>query len=79
LPSVLLTAVLAHCDAAASRKVHATPRDPPHAYPALLDEIVDGRLDPSLLVHRTISLEEAGQALATMDAAPRTGATVVVV
>ena len=46
-------------------------------YPAMLRLITDGRLDPSLLVGRTIGLDDAGQALADLDASGAPGLTVV--
>jgi alcohol dehydrogenase len=48
-------------------------------YPAMLEMVADGRLDPARLVGRVITLDEAGAALASMDdpAASRAGMTVV--
>jgi Zn-dependent alcohol dehydrogenases len=46
-------------------------------YPELLDLIVTGRLDPSLLVGRVIELEDAGVELAAMDAPSVTAGLVV--
>jgi alcohol dehydrogenase len=37
-----------------------------HEYPAMLSLVADGRLRPDLLVSRTVSLEEAGDALANV-------------
>ncbi|WP_111765641.1 alcohol dehydrogenase catalytic domain-containing protein [Nakamurella deserti] len=48
-------------------------------YPAMLALIEDGRLDPKRLVGRQITLDEAGAALAAMDAPQADGMTVVVV
>lgn len=49
------------------------------AYPALLDLIIAGRLDPALLVGRTLGLDQAGAALADLDsAAAEHGITVIV-
>lgn len=48
-----------------------------HDYPAMLADVESGALDPAALVHRTVTLEEAGPALASMDTAPHTGITVV--
>jgi alcohol dehydrogenase len=48
-----------------------------HEYPAMLAAIADGLIDPSLLVGRTISLEEAPEALATMNAGVQPGMTVI--
>jgi D-arabinose 1-dehydrogenase-like Zn-dependent alcohol dehydrogenase len=41
-----------------------------HAYPALLDLVVAGRLDPGALVTRRLSLDEAGAALAEVGSRP---------
>ncbi|HEY0637781.1 MAG TPA: alcohol dehydrogenase catalytic domain-containing protein [Pseudonocardiaceae bacterium] len=49
-----------------------------HRYPAMLDDIAAGRLDPARLVTRTISLDEAPAALASFASAPPTGTTVIV-
>lgn len=49
-----------------------------HSYPAMLSEIADGTLDPARLVSRTITLDEAPTALATLDTTPTPGTTVVV-
>jgi D-arabinose 1-dehydrogenase-like Zn-dependent alcohol dehydrogenase len=46
-------------------------------YPAMLAAIASGRIDPSLLVGRTIGLDEAPAALAGMDANPHPGMTVI--
>ncbi|WP_308465245.1 zinc-dependent alcohol dehydrogenase family protein [Rathayibacter soli] len=48
-----------------------------HEYPAMLAAIADGRIDPGRLVGRTITLEQAPRALATMDAASHAGMTVI--
>ena len=48
-----------------------------HEYPAMLAMIADGLIDPSLLVGRSISLEEAPEALATMNASGHPGMTVI--
>jgi len=49
-----------------------------HDYSAMLASIVDGRLDPSRLVGRTISLDEAPAALMAMDGPqPVAGMTVI--
>ncbi|MEX1077688.1 MAG: zinc-dependent alcohol dehydrogenase family protein [Homoserinimonas sp.] len=48
-----------------------------HEYPAMLAAIASGRIDPQLLVGRTISLDEAPAALAGMDANPHPGMTVI--
>ncbi|MCU1494195.1 MAG: alcohol dehydrogenase [Acidimicrobiaceae bacterium] len=50
-----------------------------HHYPDMLDEIASGALDPGRLVARTIDLESAPEALATMDTASAAGTTVVLV
>ncbi|MHA6668988.1 zinc-dependent alcohol dehydrogenase family protein [Homoserinimonas sp. A447] len=47
-----------------------------HEYPQMLDAIASGRIDPQLLVGRTISLDEAPSALAGMDGA-HPGMTVI--
>ncbi|WP_168627913.1 zinc-dependent alcohol dehydrogenase family protein [Cryobacterium sp. BB307] len=49
-----------------------------HEYPAMLEAIRSGRIDPTVLVGRTITLEEASNALATMDAGGHPGMTVIV-
>ena len=38
-----------------------------HAYPALMQMILDGKLKPEMLIGRHISLEEAGEALVSLD------------
>lgn len=48
-----------------------------HAYPALLDLVAAGRLQPQRLVTSTIGLSEAGSALATMADRPPTGITMI--
>ncbi|MEO6941812.1 MAG: zinc-dependent alcohol dehydrogenase family protein [Terrimesophilobacter sp.] len=48
-----------------------------HEYPAMLKEIASGRIDPGILVGQTITLSEAPHALATMDANPSPGMTVI--
>ncbi|HEY5222441.1 MAG TPA: zinc-dependent alcohol dehydrogenase family protein [Microbacteriaceae bacterium] len=48
-----------------------------HEYPATLAAIADGSIDPRRLVGRTITLDEAPVALATMDAAAHSGMTVI--
>ncbi|WP_349904472.1 zinc-dependent alcohol dehydrogenase family protein [Parafrigoribacterium humi] len=48
-----------------------------HEYPAMLERIADGRIDPRLLVGRTIGLDDAPEALATMDASAHPGMTVI--
>jgi alcohol dehydrogenase len=48
-----------------------------HEYPSLLEMIADGRLDPGLLVGRTISLEEAGAELESMGRFKNSGITVI--
>jgi alcohol dehydrogenase len=49
-----------------------------HAYPAMLAEIVDGILEPQLLVARRIRLDEAPLALAELDRTPGDGITMVI-
>lgn len=46
-------------------------------YPAMLAKIASGAIDPRLLIGRTISLDEAPEALATMDAAAYPGMTII--
>ncbi|HXD60387.1 MAG TPA: zinc-dependent alcohol dehydrogenase family protein [Lacisediminihabitans sp.] len=48
-----------------------------HDYPAMLERIASGAIDPALLVGRTIGLEEAPAALASMDAHAHPGMTVI--
>jgi alcohol dehydrogenase len=50
---------------------------PAHQYPRLLQLMAAGRLDPSQLVQRTISLDEAPEALAAMGTFARPGVTVI--
>jgi alcohol dehydrogenase len=46
-------------------------------YPAMLGEIVAGRLDPTRLVTRTITLDEAPAALVAMTSGSAPGTTVI--
>ena len=46
-------------------------------YPALLDAITAGRLDPSRLIGATVALDDAGAELAAMGSYVRHGATVI--
>jgi alcohol dehydrogenase len=46
-------------------------------YPQLLALIVDGRLDPSVLVGKVVELEQAGVELVAMDGPPQTAGLVV--
>jgi len=48
-----------------------------HEYPEMLEAIASGRIDPQVLVGRTISLEAAPLALAEMDAHAHPGMTVI--
>lgn len=48
-----------------------------HAYPAMLRMVAAGQLSPDLLVGRRIALEEAIDALVSMDRFPWTGMTVI--
>jgi len=58
--------------------VHGSHGMPAWQYPALLDLVTSGRIDPSRLVGRVIGLEEAGEALAAMSGPATTvGMTVV--
>lgn len=50
---------------------------PAHQYPRLLAMLAAGRLDPSQLVQRTISLDEAPEALAAMGTFAWAGVTVI--
>jgi Zn-dependent alcohol dehydrogenases len=50
-----------------------------HEYPAMLDEIARGALDPGALVGRTIRLDQAPQALAAMSSPTASAGTTVVV
>jgi alcohol dehydrogenase len=49
-----------------------------HAYPRMLDLVNAGLLQPDRLITRTIGLDDAPGALATMDSAPPTGVTVII-
>jgi D-arabinose 1-dehydrogenase-like Zn-dependent alcohol dehydrogenase len=49
-----------------------------HAYPRMLDMIDAGILRPDRLITRTIGLDDAPHALATMDSDPLTGVTVII-
>ena len=46
-------------------------------YPALLDAVAAGRLDPGRLVGATVPLERAGEELAAMGRFAQRGTTVV--
>lgn len=48
-----------------------------HEYSAMLEGIASGRINPRLLVGRTIGLAEAGRALATMDSHATAGMTII--
>jgi alcohol dehydrogenase len=48
-----------------------------HRYPQMLEMITDGTLQPERLIGRTIGLDEAPEALATMDRFAGTGVTVI--
>jgi len=48
-----------------------------HEYPTMLGAIARGDIDPSILIGRTIALDEAAEALATMDANIHPGMTVI--
>jgi D-arabinose 1-dehydrogenase-like Zn-dependent alcohol dehydrogenase len=50
---------------------------PAHAYSPMLDMINAGRLRPDRLITRTIGLQDAPDALATMDSAQPTGVTII--
>jgi alcohol dehydrogenase len=48
-----------------------------HRFPALLDLIADGRLDPARLITRRIALDQVPDALMRMNAASAPGMTVM--
>lgn len=48
-----------------------------HAYPAMLDLVATGRLDPARLITRRIGLDDVPEALAAMSASSPTGVTVI--
>jgi D-arabinose 1-dehydrogenase-like Zn-dependent alcohol dehydrogenase len=48
-----------------------------HAYPAMLDLVATGRLDPARLITRRIGLDEVPEALAAMSTASPAGVTVI--
>jgi alcohol dehydrogenase len=48
-----------------------------HAYPTILDLIAAGKLSIGKLIGRRISLDDAGEALASLAASPGTGITVI--
>jgi alcohol dehydrogenase len=48
-----------------------------HRYPQMLEMISSGRLHPEKLVGRTISLDQAAEALVQMDSFSETGVAVV--
>jgi len=48
-----------------------------HRYPHMLEMISSGRLSPEKLIGRTISLDEAAEALVNMDSFSETGVTVI--
>jgi D-arabinose 1-dehydrogenase-like Zn-dependent alcohol dehydrogenase len=48
-----------------------------HAYPRMLDMVLDGRLNPLQLVTRRLTLDAAPEALATMVTAPVAGVTII--
>ncbi len=48
-----------------------------HEYPEMLARIARGEIDPRMLVGRTITLEEAPEALATMESGAHPGMTVI--
>jgi D-arabinose 1-dehydrogenase-like Zn-dependent alcohol dehydrogenase len=48
-----------------------------HAYPAMLDLVATGRLDPARLITRRIGLDEVPDALAAMSTSSPTGVTVI--
>jgi D-arabinose 1-dehydrogenase-like Zn-dependent alcohol dehydrogenase len=58
--------------------VHGSHGMPAHQYPELLHLLADGKIDPSLLVGRVISLAEAPAALVAMSEPPTTAGMTVV-
>jgi alcohol dehydrogenase len=50
---------------------------PARSYPAMLERILAGKLEPGKLIGRRISLEEAAEALPAMDVNPGPGVTVI--
>jgi alcohol dehydrogenase len=48
-----------------------------HRYGTILEMIQAGKLNPSKLIHKTISLDEAPEALTTMDQFKGIGITVI--
>jgi alcohol dehydrogenase len=48
-----------------------------HAYGPMLDMILDGTIDPGLLVSRRVNLEESIEVLKTMEGSPPTGVVVI--
>lgn len=59
--------------------VHGSHGMAPADYPAMLELVASGAVDPAALVGRVISLEEAPAALTALDAAPAAGATVIAI
>jgi alcohol dehydrogenase len=48
-----------------------------HAYPEILDLIADGKLPLGKLIGRRITLDDAGEALASLDSSSVKGITVI--
>ena len=48
-----------------------------HAYPAMLDLVATGRLDPARLITRRIGLDDVPEALAAMSTSSPAGVTVI--
>jgi alcohol dehydrogenase len=58
--------------------LHGSHGMPAVDYPAMLDLVADGTLRPDLLVGQVIGLEQAGEALAALDAPSANGGMTVV-
>jgi alcohol dehydrogenase len=71
-PQIPMSRVIAH-----ELEIYGSHGMQAHRYPAMLEMIRVGRLEPQKLVGRTIDLDQAPEALASMDAFPGLGVTVV--
>jgi D-arabinose 1-dehydrogenase-like Zn-dependent alcohol dehydrogenase len=78
LPAVGLPRVPMHLVVAGELEVLGSHGMAARSYPAMLGLVASGRLDPSALVSRTVSLAEAGPLLAAMGSTPPTGVVVAV-
>ncbi|MET3808435.1 alcohol dehydrogenase [Nakamurella sp. UYEF19] len=58
-------------------EIHGSHGMPAHEYPALLEAVADGRLQPELLVGQVVDLADAGGVLAAMDHSAGPGMTVI--